>query len=1252
MQTIHITSRTCRFFAGLATGLALTVWFQPVTAADRFWNGGGDGFTMTQAANWGGTAPVANDSLFFGGGTGLTPFNDFTTGTAFAGITFQVGASSFTLTGNELNLAAGVTNLSANLQTISLNLNQTANRSHHAVGDLLYEGAVKNQALLKYGPGTLTLGGSLDNSNLRAEVHDGTLVLAKTVNSVRSLGTSPIVVNGPGTLRVAGPGTDQIHFNQRVVVTNGGVFQIQNSFEEIAILSGSNSFTGVIENGLAATSTRLDLGGGNGQRGIYSGLIRDGAGGVLNLQLYRHNNVQVFNGTHTYTGTTAINNTSGTGVTRLILNGTHTGGGAYTIAGHASITDRHAVLGGAGTISAALVEARLRGWISPGGRLSADAAGATYTDTTATLTFSNNVIVTNGTLDVQLNGTTPGTGYDRVVVAGGGSIVITNGNLQFALGFTPAIGDQFTIVEVEGTDPARTEGAFTSLNGVITDLSQGAVFVDPGSGKNFRISYRAEGTTFDAGGNNIMLEVVAPAGGAELTWRGNGTDNHWDVTTTANWWNGSSLVTFTNGDFVTFDNTGSNNIPVNLVGDLTPATLTINATKDFILGGSGKLTGTVVLTKTNTGTFTLTTDNDFVGAVLVQHGTLKLGTNGTTGSLTSPVTVQAAGTLAYERSDDVSLSTTAFGGAGTVEHRGAGRLTIATNLGAFTGTTKVVAGELVLGDGTGMNGAVGGTVQVGATNTLRYQHNSTGGTTTVGNQLAGTGTVIYDYPGFLFHTYSIPVSAQNSNFSGTMILTNNVRLNVVSDGPGYALGNGGLVDATAPGSKVSLGRTTVPYNQTFRIAGPGWSGEFPTTGALLTWRASISGPIQLLADSAIRVSGGTVWGQITGPYNLELQTDTNGYPNDVLTLNPTNGANSYGDTLVRGFVRAASSGALSPNGLAVDLGARLDVFGTTVTVANLQNGPNGAGWIANSSGSAAGTLVVGTDGSSTTFDGVFGNGGSQPLHLTKVGAGTLTLTAPSTNTGTITVNGGALALSVAGSFANAARLVANGTLDVAGIGGTLTLSAGQTLAGNGTVAGGVNAPVGSIVSPGASVGTLTVTGNINLAGTLLLELNRTNTPSNCDQLVSSGGSITYGGLLVVTNIGPALQVGDTFHLFPTAVSGFSGIALAATDATGNVYTWTNRIGSDGSIQVLSVTPPAPPVDPNPTNLVISVGSGNLTLSWPASHTGWSLQAQTNVLGTGLSTNWVTLGYETTNQVTLPVNPANPAVFYRLRYTLP
>ena len=76
-----------------------------------------------------------------------------------------------------------------------------------------------------------------------------------------------------------------------------------------------------------------------------------------------------------------------------------------------------------------------------------------------------------------------------------------------------------------------------------------------------------------------------------------------------------------------------------------------------------------------------------------------------------------------------------------------------------------------------------------------------------------------------------------------------------------------------------------------------------------------------------------------------------------------------------------------------------------------------------------------------------------------------------------------------------------------------------------------------------------------------------------------------------------------------------------------------------------------PTNPNPTNLVFSVSNGQLKLSWPADHTGWQLQAQANPLWVGLNSNWVNFDPSTgTNQVVIPINLTNGAVFYRLIYS--
>jgi hypothetical protein len=65
-----------------------------------------------------------------------------------------------------------------------------------------------------------------------------------------------------------------------------------------------------------------------------------------------------------------------------------------------------------------------------------------------------------------------------------------------------------------------------------------------------------------------------------------------------------------------------------------------------------------------------------------------------------------------------------------------------------------------------------------------------------------------------------------------------------------------------------------------------------------------------------------------------------------------------------------------------------------------------------------------------------------------------------------------------------------------------------------------------------------------------------------------------------------------------------------------------------------------------TQCAASLNSGQSQLSWPADHTGWRLQAQTNLLGT----NWVTVANSSgTNQMLIPISPTNGGVFIRLVY---
>ncbi len=103
-----------------------------------------------------------------------------------------------------------------------------------------------------------------------------------------------------------------------------------------------------------------------------------------------------------------------------------------------------------------------------------------------------------GTLILDLNGTTAGTAYDQINVTGS---VILSGTLAATVGYTPVNGDLLFILLNDGTDAITT---------TFSGLAQGGTVSF--SGLDWKISYNADSTantfTGTLNGNDIALMAI------------------------------------------------------------------------------------------------------------------------------------------------------------------------------------------------------------------------------------------------------------------------------------------------------------------------------------------------------------------------------------------------------------------------------------------------------------------------------------------------------------------------------------------------------------------------------------------------------------------------------------------------------------------------------------------------------------------------------------------------------------------------
>jgi autotransporter-associated beta strand protein len=701
-------------------------------------------------------------------------------------------------------------------------------------------------------------------------------------------------------------------------------------------------------------------------------------------------------------------------------------------------------------------------------------------------------------------------------------------------------------------------------------------------------------------GEGMFPPPPAPVSDAKLVWRGGLATNTWDATLTRNWltnaaWVSNLTTTFFNsGDTVLFDSTGSNTLPVQLSGSLTPAQVTVYTPTNYLFQGPGSLAGAMKLLKAGAGTLTLNTTNTYAGETAVWDGTLLVN-----GTLTqSPVTVWGNGW------GGGSVGGAGFlGGGVTVQNGGnlvpgngviAGTLTISNSL-AETGGAKnawqlsddpsgtiknndqiQVAGNLVLrGTNTISLSPLNGSLAPGTYALITYSGTFDGGLTNF--TLLG------------FSSYQAALTNPPGQIA--VVVSTNIPANLRWAGSAVTNWDDGVSANWLKGA--ALAPFHVFDNVRFDDAGVA-APAVNLVGAL--------SPLSVVVDAAADYAfGGS--GSIGGTGGL---TKTN---SGVLTVLTTN---SYtGPTVIAGGVLTVST--LANSGVASGIGAassdptNLVFAGGTLRYL----GPTASTDHAATFASSGGAIEVADGSSALTLAGLPSTG---PGSLTKDGPGLLALGVDNVFTGGVTVNAGSLQLLSTASAGNGAVFLNGGTLVLAAAGSPATYANGLNISADST-----------IISPGSGNNNQAFNGYLSGAATLYLNIGSNGTFS------LRGDMSGFNGTMVLTGLGFFRFYGNTgsssaaFDLGSSAAVMYArdGGAIQLGSLTGGPGTILRGAGSSAKATSYTVggndadaTFPGTIADgtksPAPT-AIIKVGAGAWILTGSNTYTGGTIVSNGTLL---------------------------------------
>jgi autotransporter-associated beta strand protein len=453
------------------------------------------------------------------------------------------------------------------------------------------------------------------------------------------------------------------------LTANGGTLNVNNSLimsSRTYVNGGFNGGSGtatltIASNAVANVKTDIV----KGTPGQGSATLNVNNGGLLNLQpAGRAGNIAV--DTLTVNGGMVQNASNITVGGTVALTGTTLTGAGGTFSAATLNLNTNSLLLNVSNIT-------VSGTINLNGGAVSNGAALTSATLTGNGTIANVLNVTNGTS--LLPGSSDSAGGINV---GGNLTLKTNASMTFAV--------------TSATTTDAGVNSYLNVAGDLTFLANNPFFIaplaQPAAGPYRLVDYTGalNGTPVFTNTTRFALGLdlstlgqinLTNGGGsaAALTWKG--TNANWDLIATSNWLSGGVAQQFYQFDSVTFDSTGVNT-NVNVTGLLYPQSITVNDSRTYTLGSSGKISGNASITKNGTGTLLVTNTggNDFNGAILVNNGIYKItradafgSTNGTT-TVASGATLDLNGTSANSPGEFVTISGNGVNGTGAITNSG------------------------------------------------------------------------------------------------------------------------------------------------------------------------------------------------------------------------------------------------------------------------------------------------------------------------------------------------------------------------------------------------------------------------------------------------------------------------------------------------------------------------------------------------------------------------------------------------------